>query len=69
MEENMQPIRNAFNRAAGIAAAAPRVSIFWLVLFAIVILDDSERREEERRKRNRPKPECKPKRPSGPRPF
>ena len=66
----MQPIRNAFNRAAGIAAAAPRVSIFWLVLFAIVILDDSDRREDERRKkRNRPKPHCKPKRQSGPRPF
>ena len=64
----MQSIKPAFNRAAGIAAAAPRVSLFWLVLFAIVILNDDDRREEQRKKRNRPEPECKPKRPSGPRP-
>lgn len=71
MEENMQPIRPAFNRAArGDTASRPRVSVFWLMVLAIAIIDDSERREEERRKkRNRPKPQRKPKRPSGPRPL
>jgi hypothetical protein len=70
MEENMQPIKSAFTRAASPAAASSGVSLFWLMVWAIAILDDSERREEERRKkRNRPQPQRKPKRPSGPQPF
>jgi hypothetical protein len=70
MEENMQPIRAAFTRAASPAAVSPGLSIFWLIVWAIIILDDSERREEERRKkRERNARPCSPKRPAGPRPF
>lgn len=40
-----------FNRAA--ADDGPGVSVFWLMVFAIAILDDGDRREKERRKRKR----------------
>ena len=65
----MQPIKTAFTRAASDTAASPRFSIFWLMVWAIAILDDSERREEQRRdKRERAaKPQRKPKPPVGPR--
>jgi len=67
----MQPITPVFTRtAAGDAAASPRVSVFWLMVWAIAILDDSDRREEERRrKRERAQSlQQKPQRPGGPRP-
>jgi hypothetical protein len=52
MEENMQSIRTAFTCAAtGTAGMAHGFSFFWMMVFAIAILDDSERREEKRRKR------------------
>jgi hypothetical protein len=63
----MQSISTAFTRAAaGNADTAPGVSVFWLMVLAIAILDDSERREKEQRdKRNKPVPKPR-KRPSGP---
>jgi hypothetical protein len=69
MEEKMQPITPAFDRAAAAdTAASPLVSTFWLLVWAIAILDDADRREQERRdKRNRPQPQPKP--PAGPSPF
>jgi hypothetical protein len=60
MEENMR-INITFNRAA--ADIDPGFSVFWLMVFAIAILDDGDRREKERRKgekAHRP--------PAGPRP-
>ncbi|MHC2633946.1 hypothetical protein ACVME5_006629 [Bradyrhizobium liaoningense] len=39
----------AFNRAA--QDEAPGFSVFWLMVFAIAIMDDSDRRAERRRKR------------------
>ena len=44
----------AFNRAA--RDDGPGFSVFWLMVFAIVILDDSDRREERRRKLAQPQP-------------
>jgi hypothetical protein len=47
-EENMQ-ISILFNRTA--EGDGPGFSVFWLMVFAIAILDDSDRRADERRKR------------------
>ncbi|WOS62040.1 hypothetical protein [Sinorhizobium fredii] len=44
-----------FNRAA--ADDSPGVSVFWLMVFAIAILDDGDRREKERRKRKPAEPQ------------
>jgi hypothetical protein len=44
-----------FNRAA--ADDGPGVSVFWLMVFAIAILDDGDRRENERRKRKPAQPQ------------
>jgi hypothetical protein len=53
MEENMHSIRTAFTCAAtGNAGGDHGFSFFWMMVFAIAILDDSESREEKRRKRN-----------------
>jgi len=54
------------------AAASGRAgfSIFWLVVFAIAILDDEDRRDKKRRKKREraaQAPALKP--PPGPRPF
>jgi hypothetical protein len=61
----MISIKTAFGRAA---SGKPRVSTFWLLAFAIAILDDAQdrekRREEERRKKRE---RDKPKPPAGPR--
>jgi hypothetical protein len=56
-EENMQ-ISITFNRAA--ADDGPGVSVFWLMVFAIAILDDGDRREEQRRKRKHTQPRPQP---------
>ncbi|MDG4901408.1 MULTISPECIES: hypothetical protein [unclassified Mesorhizobium] len=53
-EENMQ-ISITFNRPA--ADDGPGVSVFWLMVFAIAILDDGDRREEKRRKRKHAEPQ------------
>jgi hypothetical protein len=53
MEENMQSIRTAFTCATtGTAGEARGFTFFWMMVFAIAILDDSAEREEKRRKRN-----------------
>lgn len=49
----MQSIRTAFTCAAtGSAGTDHSFSFFWMMVFAIAILDDSERRDAQRRKRN-----------------
>ena len=49
----MQSIRTAFTCAVtGTAGTDHGFSFFWMMVFAIAILDDSERRDEKRRKRN-----------------
>jgi hypothetical protein len=53
-EEKMQ-ISITFNRVA--VETDPGFSVFWLMVFAIAILDDSDRREKERRKRKRAEPQ------------
>lgn len=68
MEENMKPLTTTFTRAA--RDIDPGFSVFWLMVFAIAILDDAERREkEQRKKREQAKQPLKPKpkRPPGPR--
>lgn len=49
----MQSIKTAFTcAAAGTAGEARGFSFFWMMVFAIAILDDSEERIDARRKRN-----------------
>ncbi|AWI58459.1 hypothetical protein AB395_00002808 [Sinorhizobium fredii CCBAU 45436] len=49
MEENMQSIRATFTIAAkGAESFRPVFSVFWLMVWAIAILDDSDRRESDR---------------------
>lgn len=60
----MQSIKPAFARAA---LPDTGFSTFWLLVFAIAILDDEQRREKERKKRStRAQPPRKP--PAGPGP-
>ena len=62
----MISIKTAFGHAA---SGDSGVSTFWLLVFAIAILDDAQRREERRRKRKpQAQPPCKPKPPAGPQP-
>jgi hypothetical protein len=64
MEENMQSIKTAFTSAAtGTAGGDHGFSFFWMMVFAIAILDDSESREKKRRKRS-----DAPRAPVGPKP-
>lgn len=58
----MLSIKLAFCRAA---APDTGFSTFWLLVFAIAILDDGERREERRKKRDR-KAKDQPSPPAGP---
>lgn len=44
------------------ASGGSGISSFWLLVFAIAILDDAQRRDDKRRKKRNPKP------PAGPRP-
>jgi hypothetical protein len=62
MEENMQSTKPTFNHAA---RGFTGYSVFWLMVFAIAIIDDGESRTKKRKgKRDKaPKP------PSGPRFF
>ena len=46
----MKSIRTAFTCAAECGTGSPGFSIYWLMVFAIAIIDDSEQREKERRK-------------------
>lgn len=63
----MQSISSAFTRAAADhTASSPGIIVFWLMVWAIAILDDADRREEERRKKhNRLQPQRKPECPPG----
>ncbi len=56
MEENMQSIRATFTIAAkGETNSRPVFSVFWLMVWAIAILDDSDRsREREHAPGNKP---------------
>ena len=68
----MQSISTTFTRAAtGDADTSPGFSVFWLMVLAIAILDDSDRREKERRRKQQAhaQPQRKPIPPAGPRPF
>jgi hypothetical protein len=60
-EENMRTIKPAFSRAAnGDRDPGPGFSVFWLMVLAIIILDDGDRRDKDRRRKRGPS--------SGPRP-
>ena len=57
----MRTIRTAFTRAAtGVTIkTSPDVTVYWLMIIALAILDDSERRAKERRRETeavRPQP-------------
>ncbi|WP_292615456.1 hypothetical protein [Mesorhizobium sp.] len=53
----MQSITATFTAAARGRCATTGFSFFWMMVFAIAILDDSERRSEQRCKRNQsPRP-------------
>lgn len=64
----MTLLRNTFAKAA---FGTPGSDTFWLLIWAIFILDDAKRREQERRdKRERAAALASaPKPPAGPRPF
>lgn len=59
----MQSIKTTFTCAVtGNTETGPGFSIFWLMVLAIAILDDSDRREKERRrKRDQAPPPATPK--------
>lgn len=59
----MKTIRKSFTQAAGGKIAGPGFSVFWLMVLAIAILDDSDGREKRKRKTA---PRAQP-RPKGPR--
>lgn len=68
----MFSIKTTFGKAA---FGHPGSGTFWLLIWAIFILDDAERREKKKRRRKReraaaqsPQP-AHPKPPAGPRPF
>jgi hypothetical protein len=51
----MRTIKFAFSRAAsGDRDTGPGFSVFWLMVWAIVILDDADRRDKERRRKRGP---------------
>lgn len=50
MEENMQSIKTTFTAAATGKTASPGFSFFWMMVWGITILDDSDRREKDRRR-------------------
>jgi hypothetical protein len=70
-EETMLTISITFIRAAtGIPRPQAAVSTFWLLVFAVAILDDAERRDKEQRRKRECKGEPirpKPRSPAGPR--
>lgn len=70
----MQSISSTFTRAAsGEARIDPGFSVFWMMVFAIAILDDAERREREKKRRRErqalAQPQPRPRPPAAPRPF
>jgi len=64
----MTSLRNTFGKAA---FGTPGSDTFWLLIWAIFILDDTKRREQERRKKRERAAALAsaPKPPAGPRPF
>jgi hypothetical protein len=65
MEENMQSTSSAFNRAAeGGTEATTGFSFFWMMVFAIAIIDDGDRRTKKRKdkrdKAHKPRPAPRP---------
>lgn len=57
----MQSIRATFTIAAkGAASSRPVFSVFWLMVWAIAILDDSDRRESERSRKGEQALDSKP---------
>ena len=64
----MQSIRTAFTCAAtGTEGEASGFSFFWMMVFAIAILDDAQARDKRRKKRDRDAaPPRRPKPPAGP---
>ena len=68
MEENMQSISLTFTLAARRRAAPqPVFSIYWMMVWAIAILDDADRREKDRRRKCEPAPAPTRPKPPGPR--
>ena len=60
-EENMRTIKTAFSRAAiGVPDPGPGVSVFWLMVWAIAILDDADRRDKDCRRKRGPSSGPKP---------
>lgn len=62
----MFSIKSTFTAAA---SGRTGVSLFWLTVFAIAILDDSERAEQKRRDKRERFAKASAKPPFGPRPF
>jgi hypothetical protein len=51
----MRTIKFAFSRAAlGDQNIDPGFSVFWLMVLAIIILDDADRRDKDRRRKRGP---------------
>ena len=61
-EEKMISIKTAFGCAA---SGNSGISTFWLLVFAIAILDDADRRDRKKRDRDA-RPPHRPKLPAGP---
>ena len=61
----MISIKLAFGRAA---TGDPGFSTFWLLVFAIAILDDAQRQDEKRRRKREAQPQGKRKPPCHPQP-
>ena len=49
MEDIMQSITLTFTAAAS-GTVHPPISLFWLIIFTIAVLDDEKRRKKERRR-------------------
>ena len=61
----MISIKLAFGRAA---TGDSGFATFWLLVFAIAILDDAQRQDDKRRRKRDAQPQCKRKPPCGPQP-
>jgi hypothetical protein len=62
-EEKMISIKTAFGRAA---SGDSGISTFWLLVWAIVILDDAQRRDKRKKRDRDASPPPSPKPPAGP---
>ena len=61
----MKSIRFTFTRST---AYEPGFSTFWMLVFAIAILDDAQARDKEQRKKRERFAKPQPKPPAGPKP-